>query len=77
MSTRHRNRLIFISGLAFFALVASTSPVFAAQGFAAGIGVLALSSILPVAVLLVIAYVWAGNDRAARRATANLDVRRP
>lgn len=66
LSIKHRNRLFFVSALAFLVLAAGTSPVFVSEGFAAGLGVMALSSIIPLAVLVVIAYVWTGNDRAAR-----------
>jgi hypothetical protein len=72
MSPQHRKRLSFAAALAFIVLVVATGPVFASSGFAGGLGILALSAILPTLVLGTVAYIWASNDRdAARSGTAD------
>lgn len=65
MTPRHRNRLSIAAAVTLVVLAVLTAPVFVDEGLAAGLGVLALSAIAPLAVLGLIAYVWSGRDREA------------
>jgi hypothetical protein len=67
MTPTHRKRLLFGAVLAIVVLGVLTAPVFASSGVGAGLGVLALSAVLPAVVLIVLAYVWSGADREAAK----------
>jgi len=67
MTRAHRNRLLTAALIVFVGLAIAVSPVFVQEGLWAGLGLSALSAIAPIVVLLVVAFVWRGNDRQAGR----------
>ncbi|BAJ73690.1 predicted Na+-dependent transporter [Microbacterium testaceum StLB037] len=67
MTPQHRHRLWFAAVLAFIVLMSGTAPIFARDGFAAGLGMLAVSAVLPALVIGIVGYIWTGNDREAAR----------
>jgi hypothetical protein len=67
MTSHHRHRLWFAAALAFIVLMSGTVPIFERDGFAAGLGMLAVSAVLPSVLIGIVGYIWAGNDREAAR----------
>lgn len=69
MTRKHRNRLLLVATVTILVIGTGAGPVFAADGFAAGLGFMGLCAIAPAAVLGVIAYIWHGNDKEKREAS--------
>ncbi|WP_157525295.1 hypothetical protein [Microbacterium yannicii] len=63
MTEKHRNRLLFVAGLAVLGLGIAVGPVFVNEGFWVGLGLFTLSAIAPAVVLGIVAYIWHGNDK--------------
>lgn len=60
MTLKHRNRLLFATGLVIAVLGISVAPVDASQGLMVGLGVSALAPIVPAVVLGVVAFALTG-----------------
>ncbi|MCK6067383.1 MULTISPECIES: hypothetical protein [Microbacterium] len=69
MTLKHRNRLLIAATVTILVIGTAAGPVFANDGFGAGLGFMGLCAIAPAAVLGVIAYIWHGTDKQKREAS--------
>ncbi|KAA9143527.1 hypothetical protein F6B41_25565 [Microbacterium lushaniae] len=69
MTLKHRNRLLIAATVAILVIGTAAGPVFAADGFRAGVGFMGLCAIAPAAVLGITAYIWHGSDQEKREAS--------